>query len=286
MSRRYAFNLAADRFDTAVMAAFGAGVARLVRDDLVERVYADGFAGQLLNAVEGLERVPAEMCRRAAVNVIDFHFEPIVLSSIRNDDQLHAYFRGFTKTLRVESVSGVEGGGPLWVETAHHACVFSVLYDLIAYLSQRHGYRRATLLHQGLRPEPRLSMVGNLLARRHGVTPRFIRLQDDWFGELARTATPDTVILYLSDVPPETSARTAPRKRTPARLALAAAPGLVAEVDTLAGGDTLARRLKARHVVLEYPGPDRLRVRPFDPDNPVLHMPVEDWVFWPLLKAA
>jgi len=281
-SRVFGFNPHGDRFDTMVATAFqDVGRVRHVRDELIAGVHSGRFDRRLANAVPGLEDLPIESCRQAAVNLIDFQFEPLVLPSM-TEDQRHEYFVGLKTTTPAESVSGL-GGGPLWLETAHHMCVFSALHNVIAHLGKRYDYRRVTVLHQGLRPEPRLSLVADLLAKRHRVQARFIQFNGDWFSTLAGTTTPDTVIIYLSDVPPETSRRAAPGKREPARLALSTPVDLVAEVATFPGGEILARRLKARHVVLEYPRSDRLRIRPFDPEDRTIRMPLEDWIFWPLL---
>lgn len=286
MAPRYGFNLESDRFDTHVMGTYQQSkMIRHSRDSLIAQVHGGRWNHLLLNQLEGLGGISADICEKAAINVIDYYFEPRVLSSMQ-DTQLHEYFCGFSKTLRVDHISGVGSGAPLWVETVHHVCVFSILYDLILHLARHHGYRRAVLLHQGQRPEPRLSMIAKLLLKKHNIQPQFIQLTGNWFSALAKTATPDTVILYLSDVPPETSAKHAAKERDLPRLRLTAPPDFAATVDTVPGGSILARRLKARHVVLEYPGPGRIRIRPFDQNNQMACLPLEDWVFWPLLKVA
>lgn len=286
MAPRYGFNLDSDRFDTQVMSAYQQGkMIRHSRDALIAQVRGGRWNHLLLNRLEGLGGIPQEVGEKAAVNIIDYYFESRVLTSM-TDNQLHDYFCAFSNTLRVDSIGGVDSGAPLWVETVHHACVFSILYDLILHLARYHGYRRAVLLHQGQRPEPRLAIIAKLLQKMHNIQPHFVQLHGNWLSTLAKTATPDTVILYLSDVPPNATGQHAGKERDPSQLYLTAPPGIVAAIDIMAAGAILARRLKARHVVLEYPGPDRIRVRPFDAANQVVRLPMEDWVFWPLLKVA
>lgn len=287
LAPRYGFNLGGDRFDTQVMTAYQQGkMLRHDRDALIAQVHGGRWSHLLPNRLDGLADMPEEACARAAVNIIDYYFEPHVLPGMK-DEQAHEYFCGFAKTMRVEAIEGIRGGEPLWVETAHHVCVFSILYDLILHLARHHGVRRAILLHQGQRPEPRLGLIGRLLRTMHRIDPHFIQLNGNWFATLSRTVTPDTVIFYLSDVPPMTDGgHGAAKHRDPAQVRLLAPPATSVTVETTPGAAILARRLKANHVVLEYPGVDRIRVRPFNPDVIAPTVPLEDWVFWPLLKVA
>lgn len=286
MLPRYGFNLEHDRFDTQVMAAFQKSkMARHTRDALIAQIHDGRWDHLLPNRLNGLGGMSAQACAKAAVNVVDYYFEPLVLKSMRAE-QLHEYFCGFAKTLRVDSVRGVTSGAPVWVETVHHVCIFSILYDLILHLARHHGYRRAVLLHQGQRPEPRLAMVANLLQSMHRIQPNFIQLNGNWFAQLSKLVTPDMIVLYLSDVPAAGGRPQPNKQRDRSRLRLTVSKGCAASVDTTAGGSLLARRLKAQHVVLEYPGFDGIRLRPFDPDDPSACVPLQDWVFWPLLKVV
>lgn len=286
MLPRYGFNLESDRFDTQVMAAFQKSkMARHTRDALIAQIHGGRWNHLLPGRLDGLGAMSAQACAKAAVNVVDYYFEPLVLQSMQAK-QLHEYFCGFAKTLRVDSVHGVTSGAPIWVETVHHVCIFSILYDLILHLARHHGYRRAVLLHQGQRPEPRLAMIANLLQSMHRIQPNFVQLNGNWFAKLSKLVTPDAIVLYLSDVPPTGARPQSNKERDPSRLRLTIAGDHAVSIDTTAGGGMLARRLKAQHVVLEYPGLDNIRIRPFDPDDQVSCISLQDWVFWPLLKTV
>lgn len=281
-----AFDLtAADRFDTHVARAFASTtVARHVRDRLIERVHAGELDYLLLRARDGMAGVSGDTERRAALNVIDFAFEALVLPNL-SVAQAASYLAAVENTHRLEEASGLDGPGPLWVDTVHHACVFSVLFQMAVSILRHRGLDRAVLLHQGQRPEPRLDLVGNLLRRLHGREFVRVPLHGQWFRELARVATPKTAVFYMTDMPPAALGRTAEPRRGLSRLVLHDGPGFSFPVETLSGSATFARRLGATHLVLDYPEPGRIRVRPHDAAT-VTRCPIQDWIFWPLLGAG
>lgn len=270
------------RFDTVVAEAFAATrTTRHARDRLIARLHRGAYDGLLLRQAEGFSALPEASERRAALNAIDFAFEPLVLGSL-SVAQADAYFAGIEAVLRVGPAEGLDRPGPLWLDTVHHACVFSVLYRMAAFLKARRRIGTVVLLHQGLRPEPRLGLAANVLARMHGVALHLLPLRGHWFAELARRATPDLAVFSLCDMPRE-ALGPIPARRLRARLDLHAGPGLRRGVETVSGSEVFARRLGAAHLVLDYPSRDRIRVRPHD-GGPAL-CPVEDWVFWPVLVA-
>jgi hypothetical protein len=285
MARSYAFNLAAERFDNHVLNAYkNEAAARWTRDRLIAEVREGKLDNQLLSRVEGLETLPAATVEKAAINVIDFLFEPLVLRSM-TVTQLAGYFQRVQKTVPFQEVVGLDGDGPLWIDAVHHVCSFSVIYEFCAYLVQQRGYRKLVLLHQGQRPEARLGMIALLLRQLHNVQPDYIMLTGNWFSSLAQKTGPDTAIFYFADMPQEMSKSTAPKERRTYAIQLDA-PDMPVRLETLSGSRVFARRLNAAHVVLDYPAGNRIRVRPFNAAEPVAHCPLEDWVFWPLLKAA
>ncbi|WP_088348660.1 MULTISPECIES: hypothetical protein [Rhodomicrobium] len=286
MSPAYAFNTNQDRFDVHVMSALAdEGRARHVRDRLIAQVRDGRLDHFLLKRLDGFDDFSYAANEKAAVNIIDFHFEPLVLRSM-NDAQVNAYFCAIETALKITEASGLDEGGPLWVDTVHHSCVWSVLYVLSIYLMRQRGYRRLVLLHQGQRPEPRLAVVARVLQRVHGAETGQIQLQGNWFSKLAQVTTPDTAVFYLTDMPQEASQRAAPKQRTMSTIQLDGRPSAPIRLQTLSGSGSFARRLRASHVVVDYPGRDAARIRPYDPANPVSRCPLEDWAFWPLLKVA
>lgn len=281
----YAFNLALDRFDTHVLKLFSdPSASRLTRDRVIADVREGKLDHFLLKGIRGLEGLSTDVSDRAAINIIDFHFEPLVLRHFA-PARLAAYCKDLEKTLQMETVRGIEHGAALWIDTVHHTCVFSAMPQFAVYLASQYRYRKIILLHQGDRPEPRLGLMGGMVEYACKVRPTFIKLAGNWFSTLAKLTTPDTAIFYLSDMPHEVSKSRVNKEHRDASMQLSA-PGISISIGTLSGSDTFARRLNACHVVMDYPRNDRIRVRPYEPGNPVTHCPLEDWAFWPLLKAV
>lgn len=270
------------RFDAVVAEALAApGAARHARDRLIARLHRGAFDALLLREAEGFERLPEAAERRAALNAIDFAFEPLVLANL-SVPQACTYFAGIEATLRVGEAEGLDRPGPLWLDTVHHVGVFSVLFRMAAFLKARRGFEQVVLLHQGLRPEPRLGVAIRALRERHGLPLHLLALRGRWFAQLARFATPGTVIFALGDMPVEAFGSAPPRRLTGA-VTLHAPLGLHRTVATASGSAAFARRLGANHLRLDYPASGRIRVRPHDA-TPAL-CPVEDWAFWPVLVA-
>ena len=281
-----AFDLTPDRFDTFVASAFaGNRASRHVRDRLIAQVDGGRLDHMLLRARSGLT-LSDEVNRKAALNIIDFAFEPIVLQGM-SADQTVRYLGAVENTLRVHEARGLDGFGPLWVDTIHHVCVFSVLFQLAAFLGKNRGFSQAVLLHQGQRPEPRLRIVVDILRRAHGITLVLLPLQGHWFPRLARLTTPATAIFYLTDMPPEAFPQAARRQRGRSRLLLTHEPGVALQAETVSGSQIFARRLGATRIMLDYPSTDSVRIRPVGADESTASLcPLEDWVFWPLLGVA
>lgn len=278
------FNLTLDRFDAYVAGALASTAAtRHMRDRLIAEARQGRVDRLLPKRLLALDALPDETNLRAAINVIDFWFEPIVMPTM-TVAQAAAYFQAVETSLRFGDLGALDGGGPLWVDTVHHVCVFSVMHQFAAVLGQRFQRRHVVLLHQGQRPEPRLGIVANVLAQVHGVRLELVKLEGSWFRALARSVTPDTAIFYLTDLPPEAfRRRSAPRDRSMSQTRLYAEPDVSLGLDTISGSSVFARRLGARHVALDYPEPDRVRIRPYDSVEPAALCPLEDWAFWPLL---
>lgn len=270
------------RFDTLVSEAFAAEKAsRHVRDRLIARLHRGCFDALLLRRAKGFAAIPQTVERRAALNTIDYAFEPLVVSSL-SVAQADAYFGGVEAVMRIGSATGLDRPGPLWIDTVHHGCVFSVLYRLAAFVKARLGVNDIVLLHQGLRPEPRLGIAVKVLGRIHSVRLHLLPLRVNWFGQLVGRVTPQTAILSLCDMPREAFTTTTPR-RLDGRIELQAGPDARRVVETVSGSAAFARRLGAVHLVIDYPARSTIRLRPYD-GMPAL-CPVEDWVFWPVLVA-
>ncbi|MPZ36445.1 MAG: hypothetical protein GEU95_00010 [Rhizobiales bacterium] len=282
-----AFDLTADRFDSLVANTFAASKAsRHVRDRLIAQVDGGRLDHMLLRARSGIASLPDTVNRKAALNTIDFAFEPLVMQGMSTDQAIR-YLGAVENTLQVREARGLDCFGPLWVDTIHHVCVFSVLFQLAAFLGKNRRFTQVVLLHQGQRPEPRLRIVSNLLRQVHGVALVLLQLQEHWFPRLARLTTPGTVIFYLTDMPPEAFPQAAKKQRGRSRLLLTHGPGVALEVETISGSQSFARRLGATRIVLDYPSTNSIRIRPVGADEATMSLcPIEDWVFWPLLVGT
>lgn len=280
----FGFDLASERFDTYVAKAFASTKAtRHMRDRLIAQVDAGTLDRMLLRSRTGLTTFSEAASRRAALNVIDFHFEPLVLPGM-SVSQATAYLRAIEVSLHIRQADGLDAPGPLWVDTVHHVCVFSVLFQLAAHLRQRRGFDRIVLLHQGQRPEPRLGIMVDLLRRVHSIALVTVPLQGPWLAKLGQLATPNSAIFYLGDMPPEAFGRVAAeRPRMKSSITLYGAPDVMLRAATVSGSAALARRLGATRIALEYPDPGSIGIRPHPDDAASLLCPLEDWIFWPLL---
>lgn len=279
------FEAGAERFDTYVARAFDSTKAtRHMRDRLIGQVQSGELDRFLLRSSAGLAGLPESVERRAALNTIDFAFEPLVVPGL-SVAQATIYLQQVETFLKVSEAEGFDLPGPLWIDTVHHVCVFSVLFQLAAHLRRLRGCDRIILLHQGRRPEPRLNVVVNLLAKVHGITLVCLPMQGRWFAQLTQLTNPNAAIFSLSDMPVEAvDCAAGERRRGLSQVDLYAPPGILRTRDTVSGSTSFARRLGAAHLVLDYPQADRIRIRPRS-DETTPCCPIEDWVFWPVLVA-
>jgi hypothetical protein len=281
---QYVFDIVEDRFDTQVMRMFnGKNVSRLTRDAAIAKLRHGEFDKYLLKSVAGLEDLPNDTCYQAAISVIDFHFEAIILANL-DMDHLASYCAAIEKVLPIEAVRGIETGKPLWIDTVHHACVFSTIAQAIINIGKNLNYTKAILIHQGERQEPRLGLISNLIKVTQNIEPHLIKLSAGWFSDLVKRITHDTIVIYLADMPPQISRSISKRPERSASLSLLASVPQPVIVETISGSHTFARRVGACHMVMDYPRSGRVRLRPYDAANPVMQCPIEDWVFWPLIN--
>lgn len=275
-----------DRFDVQVIEAFkDSRSATHTRDKLIAQVRNGDFAHLLLKRLSGLEKLPDALNEKAAINVIDFYFESFVLQKL-DALQLESYLRSVTKTLQIQSIDGVNGDGPLWIDTVHHTCLYSVIYDFAVHLARYRGYRKLILVLQGARTEPRIHIIGRHLAQMQRMQLTLFQPQGNWFPRLAKLTTPDTAIVYIGDTHPVTATRRASASRVRTAIQLNVKPNVSFNIRTVSGAAAFAKRLDAAHLVLEYPEPDAIRVRTYDSANSVTRCPLEEWAFWPSLTAV
>ena len=73
------FDLQRERFDIHVMEAFASEGSLQVRENLVAQVRAGRYDHLLLHRRADVDGISADESERAAINLIDFHFEPLVM---------------------------------------------------------------------------------------------------------------------------------------------------------------------------------------------------------------
>ncbi len=277
------FDLEQQRFDVEVMARLASEEgARPAYEWLLAELEGGSFDHLLPDKHLGLKDLSSSLIARSAKNIVDFHFEPYVLQSMLNE-QLRHYFLSVDKTLPLAELDWIRNHNPLWIDTVHHVCIFSIIYKLSEHLVTELGYRGLVLLHQGLRPEPRLDVFAQLFQQTLGIRPLYIPLREQWMSTLVKATTPDTMIFYLTDMPPEATARTASGPRRGTHLQLDCPNEGMIDVETLSGSEVFAKRLDAQHMVMDFPRRTSIRCRQFDKAVATTCC-LEDWAFWPLLS--
>ena len=279
---QYTFNLQVNRFDKEVIEAFkDVTSARKARDRIIRQLHAGHYNNRLLPRLYGLRELPDAVGKKAAMNVIDFHFEPLVLRTYQ-PNQRERYFQDLAKTLKMEPLTGVEAGNPLWIDTVHHACGFTIIYDLAAILARHYGYRKLIVLHPGKKPYQQVMIVGKQLMQMFSMMLTPLPLQENWLSALTRILTPDTAIICFVDVPQDNSGTDTAIDKS--FIQLDAPADMSMKIEDMTGSATAARRLGATHMALEYPSSNIARIRAFDAATPVITCPLEDWILWPQLK--
>ncbi|MCC8951502.1 hypothetical protein H8A97_42390, partial [Bradyrhizobium sp. Arg62] len=108
-----AFDLTADRFDSFVSSAFTASrESRDVRDSLIAQVDCGRLDHMLLRARSGVTGLSDKINRKAALNVIDFAFEPIVMQNMSTDQAIR-YLGAVENTLQIREARGLDPDRPL-----------------------------------------------------------------------------------------------------------------------------------------------------------------------------
>lgn len=266
-----------DRLDLIAAEAL-ASIPRYRRDNLIAHIHAGRLEHLLPKNLAGQEALPTALRKRAAINIVDYAFEALVLPTM-NFDQLNQYFLACNKTLQMPNMANVVDHGPLWFDTVHHVCNFSVIYTLAAQLRNK-GYRKFIVLHQGDKPEPRLDLL-----TRGGGWWTFIKFEPGWIEALAENASPDSAIFYPADVPLDAPDLLEPHKQGQSIVRLGA-NGRPIQIELVTGSAAVARKLGAVHMVLDYPSGGKLELRRFDSVNPAVQCPLEDWAFWPALAPT
>lgn len=282
----YTVNYMQDRLDITVMRAFANKANSLKRyGELVMQLDRPQEQVQKLNSIKGLEYIGDTASRVASKNIIDFHFEADVLTSM-DPEQIERYLSDVENCFSFSSVEGLGNEGPLWVDTLHHVCMFSVIARMLHHLILSGRIGHIVLLHRGDREEPRLDVIKIFIANTYGVVLDFVRLSDNWLRQISDVITNQTVILSMCDVPYEQNGTVIDdvkaRKFRNVQFYVDNANSVL--VECVSGSAALARRFKAHHVVMDYPTNHEAQIKPYDP-NIIAKCPLDSWVFWPCLEG-
>lgn len=284
----YTFDYTQDRLDVAVVEALANKEEMWAAYcKLIEGLKNPDEQTQTLNSIRGLHRVSDSTNSLASKNIIDYYFESAVLTSM-GGEQLERYISHIEQCFAFTSVTGLGDVGPIWVDTVHHCCVYSVLTRLGHHVITMGRIDHIVLL---LRPDigdPRLEVLKSYIASVYGVTLEFVYLSDKWMRQLNNIITDSTLCVSMCDMPNEIYSRrinkVTAKQIESNYLKLYYDDMNSISVECITDYSTLARRLRANHVVLDYPTEREVQIRPYDPDV-APSCPIGSWVFWPRLSG-
>ena len=274
------------RFDRLVEEAFSdPSLGRRTRARLWDNIRLGVFDAHMPVNLPGFEQIDRATAERAMLNIVDFFFEPMVLSSMSHSQRLD-YFLAIEASMSFEGQAGLTFGKPAVIETVHHSAIFSIAVSLARVLVTTEGKASMILLHQSDRPEPRLAQVAQALRVHLGMTLHFIPLKGAWCRSLVELATPTSAVFYLADMPPMAwpEGRNASRQRD-----LDLAPdrtGSTPVLTTLSVAARLSALLGADHIVMDFPDSNKIALTQAGTDPEPMRCPLEDWVFWPAVEKA
>lgn len=242
----------------------------------------ESLAKRRLSTMHGMSGVSVEDDEAAMRSILDYWFEPYVMSTM-SLGQARDYYLGVENLLSVKFENSLRTRGrPVVLETLHHSMTFSALYLVVQKLVREQDIKRVVLLHLREKIEPRLELCRVLVERNLGVEPVGVRLSDDWLRKLKGVLSGDTLLIYMGDMSPSVFP-TRRRKEVglaTIRLNNGSIGGL--EIECVSVAATLARRYGADHWALDFPGGGAMRIRAGGQADQ-LCCPLTEWVFWPSL---
>jgi len=279
-------NLVPGRLDLSIMEAY----RQTTNIPHLRQLFLSGWQKQpeitalALSSISGAVVTPAED-DAAMATITDYFMEPYYLPSM-SIAQADAYFTGLGRKMCLDYDEGLsfDDETPLIIETLHHQTTFSALYMLCRQLTLKNRYDRIILLRRRQDFDARLEVMQTLARRVFNTESELISVSaDDWLQCLLRSTKKRSVILCFGDIAPALFPQYHRPSRTSSTLRLYLSSGLSESIEGFSIAARLARTLRARHWVMDYPEPDRIRVAQSG-DSTKLHCSMAQWVFWPALS--
>jgi hypothetical protein len=238
-----------------------------------------------LSSVSGRSGITPREEEIAMATIADYYLEPYFLPTM-SVFQADAYFASLERTMTFNCSDAVfeETEGSLLIETMHHQASFSALYILCKQLNSAGRFDKIVLLRRRQDFDVRLEVMQTLGRRVFGVESELISVSsEDWPTALRRAAAKRTIILYFGDLAPSLFPSHHQGRKTSSVLRLCAGSDPAMTLEGFSIGARLARLLRARHYLMDFPDPDLVRVQPRD-DRTELQCSLAQWVFWPALN--
>jgi hypothetical protein len=167
----------------------------------------------------------------------------------------------------------------------HHTSIFSIMYLVIVkYLEPIYGYDRVLLLHRNEKIDPRLLAMQNSSKALGHAEFILINIESDGFNPLRNIITNKTIVVYFGDFPHSLFDKKHRGDRSRRRLRLSTESGVTYEAEGFSIANILARRFKAKHILLDIPESNKIRLRNCD-KNSSLNCSLTHWVFWPSIST-
>ena len=244
------------------------------------------FKKLALSQQPGLERVTDKEDETSFRHLVDYYFEPYFVESM-NPSHLNAYLCSIED--RISLTFGELPGGeqPLFIESLHHYCSFSIHYLVILHLAEKRGYDHVILMHRQEQLDPRLTAMQRALSELQDIDSDLIHFGDQWFQEVEANLTDKSIIFYMGDMAPALF----PQHHRPGVTGSTLSFSMndhqqKLSLEGFSHGRQLAKSLNAQHFILDYPSETEAALNPFsvNSNKTELRCPLAAWIFWPALS--
>jgi len=256
---------------------------RLARDRYIKTWKDDSDINRLIPSKQSkLSKFGKIDDERAVRSIVDYWFEAEMFTTM-SVGQARDYMLASQKTISfsVEGDIPQSGMQPILIETLHHRLCFSVIYSVVNNLLVDFNYRKFILLHMNSPLESRLGAINAILKNSPNAEPVSIQIKGEWIKELSNQITNDSVVIYMGDMSTAILEKSHQPRKANNYLHLFADKGCY--VDSLSIARILARRLSAKHLMLDYPEKDVTCLRAWSKNSP-LRCPLVEWIFWPAFQ--
>ncbi|RLV59059.1 hypothetical protein D5018_14000 [Parashewanella curva] len=229
-------------------------------------------------------KLPKSIDHTAAISCLDYHFERFFLptmSAIQGD----TYFKQIQSVIEFPK-QAIKQSGSLIIESVHHQSVFSIFYCLALMAYQQQGISHVIMMYQQNDPDPRLVYSKELLKNLYQIDVELIQFDGgtNWYKQVKRSKTENTLIVYLGDMSPNVFQGKASNSDE-YKLKLTVAGGKSIEVNRLSVAEKISDKLGINHLIANIEG-DKLTVETADKSKQLLVCPIQSWIFWPAIGTV